>query len=252
MRRWQKGGREDKMQVIEGDSVTDLFIKGLKVVTEDGNDKTSIGNLGKEVTTKEIRPVVVINHVPTNNVLMVPFRNNNPFAQAAEGLWTLAGRNDVEFLDHFISALKNYSDDGKTYRAAYGHRLTHFDTGEDRFTNQIVSVVAELSHDWRSRRAAMSVWHPFWDNYWWYYQGSYKKGETKDTPCNDFLMFKVVEDESNQLFLDMTVINRSNDLILGLFNVNVIQFSLIQQLIATMCGFRVGTYYHYTDSFAHI
>jgi len=236
------------MYTVEGCSVTELFMKLLKKVMNNGMTKVNVGNLGKEVAYKELRPVLIKNRCSPANVLMVPFRHNNPFAQAAEGLWTLAGRNDVEFMDHFNGVLKNYSDDGVRYRAAYGHRLIHPDDGYGAL-NQILNVIAELSNDWRSRRAVMSIWDPMWDNHWYdQSENNWKKTKTKDTPCNDLLMFKVVPDSSDTLYLDMTVINRSNDLILGLCNVNIVQFSLIHQFIATMCGYHVGDYYHYTDS----
>ena len=67
---------------------------------------------------------------------------------------------------------------------------------------------------------------------------------TKDRPCNDLLMFKIRDGK-----LNLTVINRSNDITLGLFNVNIIQFTTIQQAMAHLLGVDLGVYRHVSDSF---
>jgi hypothetical protein len=51
-----------------------------------------------------------------------------------------------------------------------------------------------------------------------------------------------------QKFLDMTVTNRSNDLIWGCLGANYVHFSFLQEYMATKLGVEVGTYYHFTNN----
>jgi thymidylate synthase len=54
---------------------------------------------------------------------VLPGRNNNVFAQLAETAWVLAGRNDLAFLGHYLPRVADFSDDGRTWRGAYGPRI---------------------------------------------------------------------------------------------------------------------------------
>jgi thymidylate synthase len=60
--------------------------------------------------------------------------------------------------------------------------------------------------------------------------------------CNDLLMFKVRNN-----CLDMTVINRSNDLHWGV-PTNLFQFSMIQDVLCYILNLNMGKYVHFTDS----
>jgi hypothetical protein len=49
-------------------------------------------------------------------------------------------------------------------------------------------------------------------------------------------------------FLDMTVTNRSNDLIWGLLGANYVQFGMLQEYMAARLGAKVGKYHHMTNN----
>ncbi len=49
--------------------------------------------------------------------------------------------------------------------------------------------------------------------------------------------------------LNMTVSNRSNDVIWGTFGANVVHMCMLQEYIARSLGVSVGTYYQVSDSF---
>jgi len=48
--------------------------------------------------------------------------------------------------------------------------------------------------------------------------------------------------------LDMTVCNRSNDLVLGMLGANVVHMSILQEYMAAHIGVEVGRYHHFTNN----
>ena len=58
------------------------------------------------------------------------------------------------------------------------------------------------------------------------------------------IMFKIRKGK-----LNMTVCNRSNDVIWGAYGANVVQFSMLQEYIADKIGVEVGVYTQASDSF---
>jgi thymidylate synthase len=72
---------------------------------------------------KELLNTQVVIKYPRRREILVPNRGANVFAQIAETMWVLAGRNDVEWLSAYLPRAKDYSDDGETWRAGYGTRI---------------------------------------------------------------------------------------------------------------------------------
>jgi hypothetical protein len=64
-------------------------------------------------------------------------------------------------------------------------------------------------------------------------------------PCNDMVMFRLRDNGD----LDMTVCNRSNDAIWGVYGANVVQFSVLQEFVAGSLGANVGKYVQMSNSF---
>jgi hypothetical protein len=167
---------------------------------------------------------------PQRNVLFDPVRDANPFFHYLEAMWIIDGRDDVEFLAHVLPNMKNYSDDGRTFHGAYGHRLRHWLGAGDQI-EQAISILADKP---ASRQVVMSIWNPATD----------LGAKTKDMPCNDMIMLKVREGR-----LNLTVSNRSNDVIWGCYGANVVQFSMLQMYMAARLGLGVGAYHQVSDSF---
>jgi thymidylate synthase len=83
---------------------------------------------------------------------------------------------------------------------------------------------------------------------------------SKDTCCNLSVMFSIREQvvhpdagpiaqaQFNKRCLDMTVTNRSNDLIWGLLGANYVHFSFLQEYMAARIGVEVGKYHHFTNN----
>lgn len=157
---------------------------------------------------------------PTERVLSLPGRNNNVFAQIAETLWVLAGRNDLAFLGHYLPRAVDFSDDGLTWRAAYGPRIRAWDQRVD----QLREVRDRLVEDPNTKRAVVSIFDPGADF-----------GETRDVPCNNWLQFL---HRDGDLHLNVTV--RANDAIWGFSGINFFEWSVLHEIVANSTGYRVG------------
>src|SRR5690242_7931923 len=114
-------------------------------------------------------PVTTKYRYPRERVLFDEKRDSNPFFSFFEGLWMLAGRNDVAWISQFNKRMMSYSDDGVTYHAAYGHRWRqHFDK------DQLPEIIDLLKGNYDERRAVLQMWDPRTD----------LGRNGKDLPCN--------------------------------------------------------------------
>jgi hypothetical protein len=166
-------------------------------------------------------PVIITYRYPTERVLFEPARDANPIFHLMESIWMLAGRKDVAFLKQFNSRMSDFSDDGATFNAAYGHRWrNHF--GHD----QLDEVVRLLRRDPKTRQAVIQMW-----------DSADLQKDTKDKACNTQLVFDTRGDK-----LNMSVFNRSNDIWWGALGANVVHFSVLQEFVATALKLPVGVY----------
>lgn len=168
-------------------------------------------------------PVGVTYQKPTQRFILSPLRKQNPFFLVMEALWILDGRDDVAWLSRFNEQMALYSDDGVRFHAAYGYRLG----------NDLTKVIEVLKRDPTSRRAVAQIWDKNLD------LGT----DSKDIPCNMLLCFLLRGGA-----LDLTVYNRSNDLLFGLSNANAVQFSVILEFIASALGVPTGSYTQITNN----
>jgi len=125
--------------------------------------------------------------------------------------------------------MADYSDDGEVFHAAYGCRLRNTIWGD-----QIKEAIKMLKEDPDTRRCVLQIWDARYD----------LNANSKDIPCNDLVFLKIRNGH-----LNMTVCNRSNDMIWGAYGANVVQFSMIQEYIANKVGANVGIYNQVSDSF---
>lgn len=175
-------------------------------------------------------PVCTIYERPIERVLFWEERDANPFFHLAEALWMLAGRRDVQLPSFFAKQIAEYSDDGTTLHGAYGHRWRqhfHFD--------QLDAVIKELQLNLSSRRVVLQMWSAQDD----------LARDGKDLPCNTHVYFRC----QHSGHLDMTVLNRSNDMVWGAYGANAVHFSFLQEYVARAIGVRVGYYYQFSNNF---
>jgi thymidylate synthase len=190
-------------------------------------------------------PVTIRYSQPTERVLFNENRDANPFFHIYEALWMLAGRNDVAPLVYYNSQMKQFSDDGYQFNGAYGYRWRHGYAGVKKITvgeamhkdyvgynqDQLSILINHLKENPNSRRAVLNMWNV---------QDDLMQIESsKDVCCNLNVVFEIRKEYTHQSFpvkeapietsyLDMTVFNRSNDLVLGSLGANYVHFTILQ------------------------
>jgi len=206
---------------FQGNSFNYAYLAALKIAVDPSRtvDSSRVGpvvNLGQAYF--EIAP-------NDPRLIFLNSRKLNPVFAIVEGVWVLCGDNKLSPLENEISDFSKFSDDGETLFGAYGYRLREkFDT------DQIQDAINILKEDPDSRRVVLSMYH-----------AKDLTANSKDIPCNTSLFLKIVNGA-----LDITVINRSNDLYLGLPH-NVFVFGLLQRYISNELGLPNGIQRHFTD-----
>lgn len=199
--------------------------EGLSIVTRYGEERGSRNGPVKAMD----EPITITYLNPAERVIFFAERDANPFFHLFECLWMLAGRRDVKGVAQFVPGMRNYSDDGRRFNAAYGYRWRkHFQV------DQLEWIVERLSQPGANedRRCFVGMWSPSADT-----------KPSLDLPCNVGVAFRV---RSNGR-LDMTVFNRSNDLVLGMAGANVVHMSFLHEVIALASGWTVGNYHQISN-----
>ena len=101
------------------DNLTRALVGALRDLQLRGEPVDSRGG----TQTRELRSYTIGIKRPTERVLVLPERRNNPFAALAETMWVLGGRDDLAYLTRYLPRAGDFSDDGETWRGAYGPRL---------------------------------------------------------------------------------------------------------------------------------
>lgn len=235
------------MEVYEGGSITELYPYIIDDVKRHG-DRVKIDRPDAvDAFTAELHPAII--HVERPGERFISSRPINIAFAMAEVLWIISGRRDVEMLKAYNSTIDQFSDDGVVFNAAYGHRLRSA-FGHDQLEDRI----RDLQDDRSSRQATLVISNPVDDKGWNRVLADddddptamiYTKRHTKDRACN-VLSHMLIRDNR----LDWLQVVRSNDLVWGL-PYNWIQFTHLQDYVASRVSADVGTYTHVIHS-AHI
>lgn len=187
---------------------------------------------GRTGTIKEIRPVTFTLSNPRSRWIVSRVPVLNPAAVLSEVIWILNGRNDSAFVNYWNNNLRKYAGNAETYYGAYGFRMRQ-GFGIDQLANAADALIANPD----SRQVCLSIWDPRLDL-------PLLNGEprSQDIPCNICSMLKIRDGK-----LEWTQIMRSNDFWLGL-PFNIVQFTMIQEILASWIGVKVGCYSHLSDS----
>lgn len=221
------------MYSITARNVQEALYRGIQLVLGEGRERPSRNGpvLGLEA------PLVTHLTHPTERVLFSPVRNANPTFHLLESLWMLAGRDDVKFPATFVKQIKEYSDDHGTLWGAYGYRWRKW-FGYD----QLEVIINELRKNPTSRRCVLQMWNAMGlteddelPGHWLLPDLQRATVGGKDVPCNTAIYF----DRRNG-DLNMTVTNRSNDMIWGLYGANAVHMSMLLEYMAAAIGCGVG------------
>jgi len=183
-------------------------------------------------------PVTTLYRNPRERVLFSPVRDANPFFHLLEAFWMLGGRDDSQFLDHYVKDFgARFAETGGRIHGAYGRRWRAWFTdpvGDDD-VDQLKEVVLELTRSPNSRQAVVQMWDAGTD---------LGQPALKDRPCDTQVYFRLRRGE-----LDMTVTCRSNDIIMGAYGANAVHFSFLQEYIAGMLRVPVGHYWQVSNGY---
>ena len=208
-------------------------------------------------------PVLIIYQHPRRRVLLNRERDANPFFHLFESLWMLAGRDDVESLSRYNSKITEIaSDDGKTFNGAYGYRWRHKEWWDKKQTHpgdpwieetdQLNVLIDHLKKTPSSRRAVLQMWNVEDD--------LLKVDSSKDVCCNTAVYFSIREEKNYKAekhmampmdplrFLDMTITNRSNDIVWGTFGSDAVNLSFLQEYVANCLDVEVGVYHQFSNN----
>lgn len=173
------------------------------------------------IKTKEILVPRIVLTNPRNRFMYHPNRTYNLPFNIVEFLFMVTGANSVKYLEFYNPNVSQFSDNGLTFYGAYGTRIAGYFT----------SLIKKLKSDINTRQAVLSI-----------YNSADMIIDTKDVPCTLALNFMIRDNK-----LDLITYMRSNDLFWG-FQYDVVNFTLIQELIANELGIDVGNYYHIPTS----
>ena len=222
------------MTTIRAEDATTLFVTLVRKLFAVGVEYRRGGTLMREFP----EPVCAVLQDPTRNLVLHPNRMINPWVTLAEFPWMIAGRDDIAWLLPYLPRATDFSDDGKTWRAAYGPRLRGTggcDAGCSLPVDQLAYVVEQLTASASTRRAVLTLWHP---------EADVEPGSA-DYPCTNWMQFLVNPYTAE---LDMHVVMRSNDVWWGWSGVNVTNFTLLHQLIAGVTRIPLGEYRHVSSN----
>lgn len=187
---------------------------------------------GRNGDTREILPCVLRIKDPSQRWILSRRPPYNPAFGLVEFIWIITGNNESHVLNYWNPALPKYSGDGPIYHGAYGFRLRS-DFGFDQIKRayKVLSTVPE------TRQAVLQIWKPEIDM-------PTMDGQpiSPDIPCNVMSLLKLRDGH-----LHWSQIMRSNDIMRGL-PYNVIQFTMLQEVMAGWLGCNLGEYFHLSDS----
>jgi Thymidylate synthase len=249
------------MHVINCRNVREALPLGLIHLSEHGQvEKSRAGDVVVAPT-----PVATVYSHSQEMVLLSPVRDANPFFALAEGCWMLAGRRDGKFLDEYVRDFSSrFAEPDGVVHGAYGRRWRRT-FGYD----QLDAVVDKLRINPGDRQAVITMWDPTLPHEGRYAQDRVSTreefgegdllGVVRDRPCNTHIYLRVREIEEDVYIgnaiagenpvdtltknvLDIFVSCRSNDMIMGGYGANAVQFGVLHAYLACRIGVRIGTY----------
>jgi thymidylate synthase len=197
-------------------------------------------------------PVVLTYSRPRQRVLLCAARDLNPFAVLFESLWMLAGRKDIAPLAYYSQNWGRQVQDGNSPDAngGYGYRWRHamrLSKLVDKIcpegyliadgNDQLKILIDHLREKPESRRAVLAMWNVEDD--------LLRIDSSRDVCCNLNVCFSIRSADVKAYehkVLDMTVFNRSNDIVWGTCGSDFVNFSLLQEYVADCLGVGVGVY----------
>lgn len=204
---------------IRGKSINELVFNALDKIIVQGN-RTSSRNSSSLGDCSVIYNAFTSLENPRSRHLGLVGRKNNIFATIAETFWVFSGDDRVDpFLSFFLPRAVDFSDDGLSWRGAYGPRLFKY--------NQLDDVIEQFRNEGIfTRRAVLYIGTPELDTKE-SLRNVYNLENTKDRPCNAMLDWFVTPDKK----LHMNVKSRSGDVLWGWGSINIFEWTFLHEFM---------------------
>lgn len=238
------------MFTAEFTGINDFLVKTSRLLLDNGIVRETRGMRCYELS----EPFIFKITEPTARLVTFPERKWNVALPYAESLWLASGRNNMDFITHYLLRMNDFSDDGKFMRAGYGSRLRAYNgefqdyqvsevlPHEAHWVDQFKYVIDCFEKDSETRRAVINIDDTMKDEF----DEDGKIKSTRDIPCTRLLHF-LKNGHSGKL--DLTVYMRSNDMLWGASAVNIFNFTFMQEYFAAMLGLDIGSYFHIANNF---
>jgi thymidylate synthase len=217
------------MRIFKGNSFAQVYHDLLKNLVEEPQYVCS----PRDQKIKEILNVGLEIENPMSGLYKNSIRGSQNKYIAAELVFYFSGRNDLDYIQRYAKFWKDIANPDGTVNSAYGHLLFK------RYYNGITQwewAYESLKKDKDTRQALMHFNLP-----------EHQHFANKDFVCTLNGIFHIREDK-----LDLTIMMRSNDVILGL-PTDVAFFCMLQQQMFKLLqkvypDLEMGKYTHYVNS----
>lgn len=191
-------------------------------------DVTSIGSaFGTNLRpTKEIVGHSFALAHPQRNRIRSSARSVDYGYACANLIWFLSGSRVVEDIAFYNNRGRLFSDDGRHFAGALGHRVIHSAEG-----NQLEAAVRTLQQDQTSRRALVVL-----------YRADDSILKPRDTPCSIALHYLIREGRL------VAITNMRSQSAAMVMPYDVHLFTCLQAIVAHRVGVPLGTYFHFANS----
>jgi hypothetical protein len=175
--------------------------------------------------TLEIQDALLFMQNPRDRIVTERWRKMNIGFAIVDALSHIVGDNSLNPLTQFVPSFSQYSSNGETIDGAYGTRINR--------GNQLNNCIKSLIKTPETRRAVISI-----------YCGpdDLNGAGGVNTPCTLNFHFLVRNGK-----LNMKVMMRSNDIVLGLTN-DIFTFTMLHEYVSIKTGIPLGSYSHFASS----
>lgn len=157
---------------------------------------SNILDQGEEQTPRGKKTLELIGHRSvfdmSQPIITVALRKLGYKFLVAEAWWIISGSNRVDEIAPYSKAIKNFSDDGLTFRGAYGPKIM----------DQIPWIAEQIKNDPNTRQGVLTIWRE-------------RPGSTRDYPCTVALQWMLRRGRDGKLYMHNNVTMRSSDAWLG-------------------------------------
>ncbi|CAA6824848.1 MAG: Thymidylate synthase (EC [uncultured Thiotrichaceae bacterium] len=144
-----------------------------------------------------------------------------------ELLWFLQGDTNIRYLkENGVSIWDEWADENGELGPVYGSQWRSWPTPNGQPIDQITQVIDQIKNTPDSRRIIVSAWNVAEVN------------NMALPPCHAFFQFYVADGK-----LSCQLYQRSADIFLGV-PFNIASYALLTQMMAQVCGLKVGDFVH--------